>query len=109
MFYCVVYCRVDLNCFFSAMMGITDRLLWAAGIFFFCFVLEFFFLCSNTLPSFLVRVQDGAGMRLCSSGEKNHNVFDSPNGTCTPCLPCAMRQYFVSYFVCFKFSQIMDL
>lgn len=98
-FYSVVYCQADLNCFFSSMMGIYRQI--AVGcrdfLLFFCF--EFFFLRSNTLPSLLVRVQDGAGMRLCSSGKKNHNVFGSPNGTCTPCLPCAMGQYFVSYFV----------
>lgn len=96
------------------MMGITDRLLWAAGTFFFCFALNFFFLRSNTLPSFLVRVQDGAGMRLCCSGEKkitlrlavqmelahhaNHVQWDS--------ILCSTL---LEFYICFKFSQIMDL
>lgn len=112
-FYSVVYCQADLNCFFSSMMGITDRLLWAAGIFFFSFVLNFFFLRSNMLPSFLVRVQDGAGMRLCSSGKKitmylavqmelAHHAYHVQWGS-------ILCPTLLEFYICFKFSQIMDL
>lgn len=78
---------------------------------FFCF--EFFFLRSNTLPSFLVRVQDGAGMRLCSSGKKitmylavqmelaHHAYHVQWDSILCPTL--------LEFYICFKFSQIMDL
>lgn len=78
---------------------------------FFCF--EFFFLRSNMLPSFLVRVQDGAGMRLCSSGKKitmylavqmelAHHAYHVPWGS-------ILCPTLLEFYICFKFSQIMDL